>query len=74
MQNVKLDRDDGPRPEMTISDFALPQEFRRLLERFDRIQNGKVAELEILAGVPRRVVFETRPTIIAAAMVTAETT
>jgi len=57
--DVQLNDDDGPRPELTLPDFALPHEVRRLLERFDRIKDGKLAELEIRGGVPRRVIFET---------------
>jgi hypothetical protein len=57
--DVKLKDEDGPRPELTLPDFALPHEVRRLLERFDRIKDGKLAELEIRGGVPRRVIFET---------------
>ncbi len=56
--DVKLDQDDGPRPEVELSDFELCGELRRLMSRIDGIKDGKVARLEIRGGVPRRVIFE----------------
>ena len=56
--DVKLDQDEGPRPEVHLSDFELCHEVRRLMLRIDGIKNGKVARLEVRGGVPRRVVFE----------------
>lgn len=56
--DVKLDQDEGSRPELELPDFELCHEVRRLLRRIDGIKNGKVARLEIRGGVPRRVVFE----------------
>jgi hypothetical protein len=56
--DVKLDQDEGPRPELELSDFELCHEVRRLMRRIDGIKNGKVARLEIRGGVPRRAVFE----------------
>ena len=56
--DVKLDQDEGPRPEVNMPDFELCSEFRRLLSRISRIGKGKVARLEVRGGVPRRVVLE----------------
>ena len=56
--DVKLDQDEGPRPEVELRDFELCGELRRLMNRIEGIKNGKVARLEIRAGVPRRVIFE----------------
>jgi hypothetical protein len=56
--DVKLDQDEGPRPEVRLSDFELCHEVRRLLRRIEGIQNGRVARLEVRGGVPRRAVFE----------------
>lgn len=56
--DVKLDQDEGPRPELELHDFELCSELRRLMSRIDAITNGKVARLEIRGGVPRRAIFE----------------
>lgn len=56
--DVKLDHDEGPRPEVEVRDFELCCELRRLMSRIDRIKDGKVARLEIRGGIPRRVIFE----------------
>jgi hypothetical protein len=56
--DVKLDQDDGPRPEVELIDFELCGELRRLMSRLDAINEGKVARLEIRGGIPRRVIFE----------------
>ena len=56
--DVKLDQDEGPRPEVELRDFELCSELRRLMSRIDGIRDGKVARLEIRGGIPRRVIFE----------------
>jgi hypothetical protein len=56
--DVKLDQDEGRRPEVELRDFELCRELRRLMSRIDAIKDGKVARLEIRGGVPRRVIFE----------------
>jgi len=56
--DVKLDQDEGPRPEVELCDFELCGELRRLMRRIDGIKDGKVARLEIRGGIPRRVIFE----------------
>jgi len=56
--DVKLDQDEGPRPELELCDFELCSELRRLMSRMDGIKDGKVARLEIRGGIPRRVIFE----------------
>lgn len=56
--DVKLDQDEGPRPEIELRDFELCGELHRLMSRMDRVKDGKVARLEIRGGVPRRVIFE----------------
>jgi hypothetical protein len=54
----RLDLPDEPRPEIRLDDFNLCQEWRRLLTRFDAIQNGSIECIEVRAGIPRRVIFE----------------
>ena len=56
--DVKLDLDEGPRPEIQRSDFELCSELRRLMSRIDGINDGNVARLEIRGGVPRRAIFD----------------
>jgi hypothetical protein len=56
--DVKLDQDEGPRPEVELCDFELCVELRRLMSRMDVVRDGKVARLEVRGGIPRRVIFE----------------
>src|SRR5579872_4399700 len=57
-RDVKLDKDAGPRPELELNDYPLPAELIRLLRQFDAIGNGAVRQIEIPAGLPRRIVFD----------------
>ena len=41
--DVKLDQDEGSRPEVDLLDFELCGELRRLMSRFDSIKKGTVA-------------------------------
>jgi hypothetical protein len=56
---IKLDVDDGARPELHLADFPLLDEIRRLMARMDEIQNGVIAKIEIRGGIPRRLVYST---------------
>jgi hypothetical protein len=56
--DVKLDQDEGPRPELELHDFELCDELCRLMSRMNGAKAGKIARLEIRGGVPRRVIFE----------------
>jgi hypothetical protein len=56
--DVKLDADEGPRPEVDFTDFVLRDEVRRLMTRLDELQNGTVQSIEVRAGIPRRVIIE----------------
>lgn len=60
--DVKLDVDEGPRPEADLTDFVLQDEVRRLMARLDGLQNGTIERIEVRAGIPRRVIFERRLT------------
>ena len=60
--DVKLDADCGPRREAVLDDFILREEVHRLLERIDRIEDGRLDRIEVRAGIPRRVLIETRLT------------
>ena len=58
--DVKLDSDEGGRPELQLTDFVLSREVCRLLERIDEIKDGKIERIAVHAGIPRRMVFESR--------------
>jgi hypothetical protein len=60
--DVKLDADEGERPEADLADFTLRDEVRRLLAHLDQLQNGTVERIEVRSGVPRRVIIERRLT------------
>src|SRR5215469_5552564 len=55
--DVKLDGNDGPRPEHELGDFALSSEIVRLFAKLDAIRNGSIEHVEVRAGIPRRIVF-----------------
>ncbi len=55
--DVKLDGDVTQRPELDLSDFALPVESCRLLAQIDSIKNGVIERIVVHDGVPRRVVL-----------------
>jgi len=61
---VKLDVDEGSRPEAELTDFLLQGEVRRLMARLDGIQDGMIERIEVRAGIPRRVIFERRLTAV----------
>jgi hypothetical protein len=59
---VKLDADEGERPEVSLADFTLNAEVRRLLAHLDLLQDGTVERIDVRSGVPRRVIIERRIT------------
>jgi hypothetical protein len=59
--DLKLDSDERPREELVTVDFALPAEMVRLMSLLDKIGDGKIAQIEVRAGVARRILFERRP-------------
>jgi hypothetical protein len=56
--DAKLDKDEGPRPEIALPDFALNAEVSRLMARLDELRNGTIQRLEVRAGIPRRLVLQ----------------
>jgi hypothetical protein len=58
LYDLKLDADEGPRPEMAAGDFELSQEVRRLLVKLDELQDGWIERIEVRAGIPRRMAVE----------------
>lgn len=58
--DVRLDGEVQPRPELTLTDFALPGEACRLLAQIDSLTAGLVEKITVHSGIPRRV-FIRRP-------------
>jgi hypothetical protein len=56
--HVKLDQDYGDRPETNRVDFELPAEVCSLIGRTDQTSQGRLARLEVRAGLPWRIVIE----------------
>lgn len=56
--DLKLDTEEGPRPERDLTDFVLRDEVRRLMARLDEIENGCIQRIEVRAGIPRRLIVE----------------
>jgi len=52
--DVKLDSDEGPRPELALADFALADEIVRLMKRLDEMKCDTIRRIEVHAGLPRR--------------------
>ena len=55
--DAKLDKEEGPRPELQLSDFVLKEKVLRLVAHLDYLKNGAIQTIEVRAGVPRRIVF-----------------
>jgi hypothetical protein len=60
LRDVKLDSDEGPRPELALGDFVVSDEVCRLLSLLDEMGCGTVRRIEVRAGVPRRIVLESQ--------------
>jgi hypothetical protein len=56
--DVKLYKEELPRPEFGITDFDLGAEVCRLISLLDELKDGTIQRLEVRAGVPRHIVFE----------------
>lgn len=52
------DNDDALRPEGYLDDFKLCAEVLRLFAKLDAIGDGVIDQIEIRAGIPRRMVFK----------------
>ena len=58
--DFRLDLEERPRQELAVVDFELCAELNRLMVLLDRIENGSISKIEVRAGIPRRVMFESR--------------
>jgi len=55
-----LNADVGARPEFHLEDFELRNEVRRLMDTIDELKNGVIERIDVRAGVPCRIIFESR--------------
>src|ERR1035438_5114935 len=60
LRDVKLDSDEGPRPELALTDFVVSDEVIRLMGLLDEMDCGTVRRVEVHAGIPRRMVRESQ--------------
>ena len=52
--DIKFDSENGPRPELGITDFLLKRQVIELFAFFDELQDGVIDVLEIKHGLPFR--------------------
>ena len=57
---IKLDGNDGPRPESKLPDFALCDEVQNLIRQIERLHSGVIQRIEVRAGIPRRILVGAR--------------
>jgi hypothetical protein len=58
LKDVKLDSEEGPRPELALADFVVSNEVLRLKMLFDEMRCGVIRHIEVRGGIPRRIVLE----------------
>jgi hypothetical protein len=60
LADIRLGAEEHPRDELAAADFVLCAEVARLMSLLDKIGAGKISKIEVRAGIPRRVIIETR--------------
>jgi hypothetical protein len=58
IQDIKIGGENGPRPELTIDDFALKSAVIELFDHLSRIGDGTLESLEVKYGMPFKLVVE----------------
>ena len=58
IQDIKIGGENGPRPELSIEDFALKSAVIELFDHLSRIGDGTLESIEIKYGMPFRLVVE----------------
>jgi hypothetical protein len=58
VQDIKIGGENGPRPELTIEDFALKSGVIELFDHLSRIGDGTLESLEVKNGMPFKLVVE----------------
>ena len=56
-QELKIGAENGARPELGVSDFILRSEVLELFRYLDELGDGRVALIQVRAGLPCRVVI-----------------
>jgi hypothetical protein len=56
--DVKLDADDTRRQELELKDFTLRREACRLMDHLDELNDGTILRIDVRAGNPSRILFE----------------
>lgn len=57
IEDVKLDGQRGPRPEVQLHDFGLKAQHLELFMQLDRIGTGTIDEIAIRNGLPARLLL-----------------
>jgi hypothetical protein len=60
LRDIKLDGESTERPECELNEFTLRNEVCRLLQLLDEAGTGRIQRIEVRAGIPRRIVLESR--------------
>lgn len=58
IQDIKIGGENGPRPELTIDDFALKSSVIELFDHLSRIGDGTLESIEVKYGMPFKLVVE----------------
>lgn len=58
---LKLDREDGPRPERCLEQFQLLEQVVRFFDQLARLGDGTIECIEVRHGLPFRMVIEAAP-------------
>jgi hypothetical protein len=58
VKEIKLDKDEAPRPELALVDFVLNGEISRVLDLLDEMASGTIRLIEVRDGIPRRMFVE----------------
>lgn len=58
---LKLDVNDGPRPEARLERFELREQVRRFFRQIEDLGDGSVEVVEVRHGLPFRMVVEAVP-------------
>ncbi len=60
LRDLKLDSDEGPRPELALADFVVSSEILRLMRHLDEMKLGTLRRVEVRGGIPRRILLESQ--------------
>jgi hypothetical protein len=60
VRNVKLTGEDEPRPELSLTDFALSDGVVRLMRGLDELKCGTIRRIDVHGGLPQRMLVESR--------------